>query len=77
MFEYLDPILRRKRYLQSHFDDVISLYREKEMTWDSPPPHITAVWVRLVDMIKTRFGADIVMLVPHVIDLHQDGRIGL
>jgi hypothetical protein len=76
MVAYLDPLLRKKRYLHSHFDDVISRYREKEMTWERPPANITAIWDRLMGTIKEEFGLDLCMIAPHVIDLHREGHIG-
>jgi hypothetical protein len=68
--------MSRKRYSESHFDHVISRFREKELALLQPPPHVQSVFDRIMGIVKEEHGKDIKFLPPHVIDLAKDGHIG-
>jgi hypothetical protein len=76
LIQYVSPLLERKRYLKSHFDDVISLYREKELVHETVPTHIEIIFDKLRAILRESYGKNIQMMAPHVIDLHKDGHIG-
>ena len=60
-----------------HFDDVISNYREKELLLEKPPSNITLIFDKCIDIIKSKHGDHLKFKHPHVIDLRQDGYIGI
>jgi hypothetical protein len=76
LIQYVTPLLDKKRYSKSHFDDVISLYREKELIHELVPPHIESIFGKLRRILTDSYGKHVQMMAPHVIDLHKDGHIG-
>lgn len=79
---FLNPLLSRKRYEGNHWDDVITKYKETELSSRIVPINIEMVMQSLRDLIRERYtqygGQDdtLQFLPPHVIDLDQDGFIG-
>jgi hypothetical protein len=65
------------RYQDSHFDSVISKYREKDIFLPRAPPTVLEVWEKMISIIRSTHGSDLEMLPPHVIDLASDGHIGI
>lgn len=77
--KYLTPILARRHYEGSHWDSVISKYKEIELlkTYRIPPA-VQAVFDRLMKHVRQECNlpVDSPLLAPHVIDLAEDGFIG-
>lgn len=61
----------------SHWDDVITRYKEIELSSLDIPDDVRAITAKLSDLVRSTAdipGMDI--LPAHVIDLNADGRIG-
>ena len=69
--------MSKTRYQDSHFDSVISKYREKEIFLPRAPLAVHMVWEKMISTVRKTHGADLEMLPPHIIDLACDGHIGI
>ena len=75
LYEFLDPILSKRRYQGDHWDDVISAYKETEINFP-PPPNIQIIFDKQINYLRTYRKNKIKIIFPHVIDLDPNGHIG-
>eukprot|EP01041_Mallomonas_annulata_P010894 gene10894-22744_t len=71
----LQPALSKKKYQGNHWDDVIIKYKEYELNNNlTKSVHLilSTVAKKVMEVCRRRM----VMLPPHVIELHEDGHIG-
>ncbi|KAJ1425053.1 hypothetical protein B484DRAFT_480399 [Ochromonadaceae sp. CCMP2298] len=73
---FLEPLLSRKRYEGNHWDDVIQLYKEVELSNYKVPDDVRDILASVQRTIERRLGGEIHFLSPHVIDLAPEGFIG-
>lgn len=77
---FLQPKLQRRRYEADHFDAVIQKYKETELPADHIPDNqlvLKAAMSRIFQFLRTTTNQPaMVILPPHVIDLHEEGHIG-
>jgi hypothetical protein len=74
--KFLEPVLSRKRYEGNHWDDVIQLYKEIELSNYKVPDNVTEILASVQQKIERKLGGEISFLSPHVIDLAAEGFIG-
>lgn len=77
---HFDTIFNRKRYEGNHWDDVIQKYKEIELNHNqtSIPIDVNRIIAKISDIIKSNCSdsiPDMLLLSPHVIDLHSEGEI--
>ena len=74
---FVHPKLQRKRYEGNHWDNVISKYKETEMSAANMPTEVLCAVERITSLIRDATGFNqMVMMPPHVLDLSADGFIG-
>ena len=80
LLSYVEPLLRRRRYEQGHWDSVITQYKEVELLPVSRglpmPSGVQKIFQRLQRLIQANYKFDIPQFLnPHCIDLSDDGHI--
>ena len=74
LFQYLDPIFRRKKYQGKHWDSVIAHYKEVEL--ETVPTNVSELLSRLRATIRVMLrDHDIAFIPPHALDLDKGGSI--
>ena len=73
----INPMLKRKKYEDGHWDAVIKLYKEMEVQDARMPPAIKDIFERVRGVIRATLQDDNIIFLPtHVIDLDSKGDIG-
>jgi hypothetical protein len=83
LMKYLNPILARRHYEGSHWDGVISKYKEIELTKSyRMTPAVQTIFNRVMQRIRCQMQekdesqGGFKFIYPHVIDLAGNGWIG-
>jgi alkylated DNA repair protein alkB family protein 7 len=75
LLDAFEKPLRRRKYEGSHWDDVISKYKEIQVEEAAYGPDVSSIIEKCKTLIARFVNKDIIFLPPHVIDLAADGRI--
>ena len=74
LFQYLDPIFKRKKYQGKHWDSVIAYYKEIEL--ETATADVSALLDRVRATIRDKLcDEDIAFIPPHAVDLDRAGVI--
>ena len=77
LLAYLDPLLRRRRYEDGHWDSVISNFKEVELLAVSRgkpmPAEVQSILLRVQELIQRNYPFAVPqLLAPHCIDLNEE-----
>jgi len=75
LLDAFEKPLRRRKYEGSHWDDVISKYKEIQVEESAYGPDVSIIIEKCKTLIARFVNKDIIFLPPHVIDLASDGSI--